>query len=452
MDAFVWNDRFRTGIASVDDQHRQLVAIINRVGEMMIDASGASEAALQATFKQLADYARFHFADEERVMREGGLDDAVIAVHVDHHRGFTEQLVSMWQARAGMTHPAEALHGFLAAWLSFHILGEDQAMARQVVRIRQGMAPAAAAAAECVAADAPTAALLEALRNLYGVLSLQNRDLADANRHLEEKVMARTRELLQAEKMALVGQLAAGVAHEINNPIGFVNSNLGTLGHYVDQLLRLAEAGIATPAGRALAADIDFDFLRADVRQLLEESRDGLERVRKIVADLKDFSHVDEVEWQDADILAGLESTLNVVWHKLKYKAEIVRELKPLPLVRCIPAQINQVFMSLLVNAAQAITGRGVITLRSGQAGERVWVEIADTGSGMDEATRQHVFEPFFTTRPVGTGTGLGLSVTWDVVHEHQGMIEVASEAGHGSTFRVWLPVTGPAQRHKIAA
>ncbi|MBI5922941.1 MAG: hemerythrin domain-containing protein [Betaproteobacteria bacterium] len=444
MDAFVWNERFATRIDSVDAQHRKLVDLVNRVGDMLVDAASVGDEKLQIVFRQLAEYAHFHFADEERVMSAAGLDPRFVAPHVGHHRGFVEQLGAMWQARTGMKNPAESLHGFLASWLTFHILGEDLSMARQIERMRAGKTAAEAFAQESRLADTPTAVLLEALQNLYGVLALQNRDLAEANRSLEEKVAARTRELLQSEKMASVGQLAAGVAHEINNPIGFVNSNFGTLVHYVEQLLQLAELGSTTAEGQRLAEEVGLDFLRTDVHDLLKESQEGLERVRKIVADLKDFSHVDEAQWQEADLLAGLESTLNVVWHEIKYKAEIVRELQPLPLVRCIPAQINQVFVNLLLNAAQAIAEHGIITLRSGRAGERVWIEIADSGCGMDDETRRRLFEPFFTTKPVGKGTGLGLSVTWDIIKKHAGTIDVTSKPGQGSVFHIWLPVAGP--------
>jgi len=166
----------------------------------------------------------------------------------------------------------------------------------------------------------------------------------------------------------------------------------------------------------------------------------------KIVSNLKDFSHVDEAaEYRYADIVAGLESTISVAAHELKYKTEMVRKLQPLPLVRCIPAQINQVFLNLLVNAVQAIPDHGVITLESGQQDDQVWIEVADTGKGMDEATAKRMFEPFFTTKPVGSGTGLGLSICYDVVHKHGGRFEVHSAPGAGSRVRLWLPVSGPA-------
>lgn len=444
MEAFVWNDRFATGLAPVDGQHRHLVDLVNYVGDQLLNATEFSEKKLQELFHQLADYARFHFTDEERIMAEAGLAPEFIRLHTAHHREFTKQVTVMWQARGTMKSPGETLHGFLSAWLTFHILGEDLSMARQIERVRQGMNPEAAYGMESQAADTPTAALLEALQKLYGVLSRQNRDLADANQELEQKVADRMRELLQSEKMASVGQLAAGVAHEINNPIGFVTSNLGTLGSYVAQLLPLAALGAATPEGRAMSAAADLEFLRTDLPELLAESRQGLERVRRIVADLKDFAHVDEADWQRANLVTGLESTLNVLSYELRDKATVIQEVAPLPLVRCIPAQINQVFMSLLLNAAQSLTSPGTITLATGHTAHRVWVEVRDSGCGMDEATRQRIFEPFFTTRPVGRGVGLGLSLVWDIVKKHGGTIEVASEPGQGSTFRIWLPIEGP--------
>jgi len=471
MEAFVWNPRFDTGIASVDEQHRQLVHIINRVGDRLLAVDKTPEAEMQAIFKELADYAHYHFSNEEQLMAQYGLDAGHTAAHKEHHATFIEQLLAMWRSRASMRNPAEILHGFLTAWLSFHILREDHAMARQIARVKQGESPAAAEAAEAVPADSATAALLSALQQLYHVLSMQNQDLAHVNLTLEEKVADRTRalaaanatlqreqddlklmlqkveqaqgQLLQSEKMASIGQLAAGVAHEINNPIGFVNSNLGTLKSYVDRMLTLIDI---CKEGNATAADFkaaDFDYLRDDIGDLISESRDGLERVKKIVANLKDFSHVDEAEWQEADLNAGLDSTLNVVWNEIKYKADVVKQLAVLPPVYCIAAQINQVFMNLLVNAAQAIDQKGTITLRSGVEGGSVWIEVADTGLGMSAEVQKRIFEPFFTTKPVGKGTGLGLSMSYDIIHKHGGSIVVTSEPGKGTVFRVQLPILG---------
>jgi PAS domain S-box-containing protein len=259
-------------------------------------------------------------------------------------------------------------------------------------------------------------------------------------------------QLLQSEKMAAIGQLAAGVAHEINNPVGFVSSNLNTLRNYANLLLDLADADLkaveSLGPGHLIQKEIaknhevaETEFLRQDINELLQESSDGLARVRKIVADLKDFSHVDESEWQDADLNHGLESTLNVAWNELKYKATVVREFGEIPLVKCIPAQMNQVFLNLLINAGHAIETNGIITLRTRYQDARVTVEIEDTGQGIPDNIKDRIFEPFFTTKPVGKGTGLGLSISWDIIQRHHGTISIDSRVGHGTVFAICLPV-----------
>ncbi|MBS1228104.1 MAG: histidine kinase [Proteobacteria bacterium] len=257
-------------------------------------------------------------------------------------------------------------------------------------------------------------------------------------------------QLLQSEKMASIGQLAAGVAHEINNPISYVNSNLGALQQYVGKLLQLIAGyeqhdaelpGASRDTLDALKREIDLDYLRNDVGDLLAESLGGLQRVKRIVQDLKDFSHVSDSEMQWANLENGLESTLNVVGNELKYKAEVVRDYGHLPEIECIPSQLNQVFMNLLVNASQAIAEHGVITLRTRQEGDQACLEISDTGSGIPPEIINRIFDPFFTTKPVGTGTGLGLSITHGIIRKHGGRIEVSSEIGKGSTFRIVLPI-----------
>ncbi|MBI2309176.1 MAG: PAS domain-containing protein [Rhodocyclales bacterium] len=279
----------------------------------------------------------------------------------------------------------------------------------------------------------------------------------ESEREEQKRLIKRLEEaqnqLLQSEKLASIGQLAAGVAHEINNPIGFVNSNLGALDRYVQDLLRLADAyGVAEDALAArppefqavaqLKQQIEFDFLREDICSLIKESRDGLDRVKKIVQDLKDFSRVDSSqEWQWTDLNKCLESTLNVATNEIKHKAEVIKDFGALPEIECLPSQINQVFLNLLVNAAQAITGRGTITLASGHDGDWVWIAIADSGCGIAPEQIKRIFDPFYTTKPVGQGTGLGLSVSYNIVAKHGGRIEVDSLLGKGTTFRVWLPL-----------
>ncbi|SFN35719.1 His Kinase A (phospho-acceptor) domain-containing protein [Formivibrio citricus] len=302
-----------------------------------------------------------------------------------------------------------------------------------------------------------------ALQTMHAQLETQNRQLQyavaehqkaendlrqalDEINTLNEQQVQTQRLLLQSEKMAAVGQLAAGVAHEINNPIGFVISNMTSLERYVKELMQLLALHEQTDsaAQQQIAAyrkQIDFDYLREDVFALLNESKDGLMRVKKIVQNLKDFSHAGDSVWQDADLHKGLDSTLNLVWNELKYKATIHKEYGDLPSVECLPQEINQVFLNLLVNAGHAIDGHGEITIRTGTREDEAWVEIADNGCGIPPENLSRIFDPFFTTKPVGKGTGLGLSLSYGIVQKHGGRIDVSSECGKGTTFRVYLPV-----------
>lgn len=300
----------------------------------------------------------------------------------------------------------------------------------------------------------------DALRRIASELESKNAELQREHHELQalvQKLESFQNQLLQSEKMASIGLLAAGVAHEINNPIAYVYSNLGTLERYLEELFRLVEMyraqednmvclGDELEKIRAFSAQMDYDYVKDDTLSLLSESREGLNRVKKIIHDLKDFSHVGQEDtWELADLHAGLDSTLNVVWNELKYKCEVKKEYGELPLVNCLPQQLNQVFMNLLVNAAQAIEERGVITLRSGHCDGEVWIEVQDTGKGIDQDGLNKIFDPFFTTKPVGKGTGLGLSVSFSIIEKHHGRIEVESAVGKGTTFRVWLPVEQPA-------
>jgi two-component system NtrC family sensor kinase len=274
-------------------------------------------------------------------------------------------------------------------------------------------------------------------------------------------------QLLQSEKMASIGQLAAGVAHEINNPIGYVNSNLGALEKYLRQTFDVigvyeeAEAAISDDAVLSRVREVketaDLAYLREDVFALLSESREGVSRVSKIVQDLKDFSRVGGAdEWSWANLHEGLDSTINIVNNEIKYKAELVRQYGELPEIECLPSQLNQVFMNMLVNAAHAIEEQGTITVRSGTHGEgEAWVEFTDTGKGISPENLTRIFDPFFTTKPVGKGTGLGLSLSYGIVQKHHGRIEVKSVVGHGTTFRITVPVrqsaTAPSAEKEIA-
>lgn len=267
-------------------------------------------------------------------------------------------------------------------------------------------------------------------------------------------------QLIQAEKMASIGQIAAGVAHEINNPIGFVLSNLGTLDSYLASVFGLAEAYIEAerpvaaplPAlldrARMLREGMDFDFLRSDIVALLAESRDGILRVKNIVQDLKDFSRggVDET-WETVNLHDALDRTLNIVRNEIKYKARIDTHYGDLPDIECLPSRLHQVFLNLVVNAGQAIEASGTITISTGTAAGDAWIRFEDTGCGIPKEQLNRLFEPFYTTKPVGQGTGLGLSVSYSIVRRHGGQIDVESEVGRGSRFTVRLPVRQPRPR-----
>jgi PAS domain S-box-containing protein len=279
-------------------------------------------------------------------------------------------------------------------------------------------------------------------------------------------------QLLQSEKMASIGQLAAGVAHEINNPTAFVSSNLKTMSEYVKDLIRLIReytklkdnlnSAINTTKCPHLVSQIqtigemeskiDIDYILDDISLLIEESREGTGRIKKIVQDLKNFAHPGDQKMKAVNINECIESTLNVVWNEIKYKATVERDYGDLPLVECNSQQLNQVFMNILVNAAQAIEHQGIISVRTRSNGnDHVEVEITDNGTGIPHENLSRIFDPFFTTKDVGKGTGLGLHVAYDIIQKHNGRIIVNSELGKGTTFTIQFPVSGSANSsHRI--
>jgi two-component system NtrC family sensor kinase len=287
--------------------------------------------------------------------------------------------------------------------------------------------------------------------------------LLQANEALQVEITERKNleaQLVQQEKLASIGQLAAGVAHEINNPIGYIFSNVGTLEGYLQDLFRMLDAYEQTPAAlqlRPLREELQIGYLKDDIPSLMRESKEGIRRVRQIVQDLKDFSHVDSLqEWQIVHLHQGIDSTLNVVGSELRYKADVIKEYGEVPEIECLSSQINQVVMNLVVNAAHAMgdggdqgSQRGRIVIRTGSAAGEAWFEVADNGSGIPKDVLPRIFDPFFTTKPIGKGTGLGLSLSYGIIQKHHGRITVDSEVGRGTTFRVTLPLrrcTAPAE------
>ncbi|WP_319405329.1 response regulator [uncultured Desulfosarcina sp.] len=304
----------------------------------------------------------------------------------------------------------------------------------------------------------------EEIQGLNHKLKKISSELIRKNLKLEStlKNLERTQaQMVQSEKMASIGQLAAGVAHEINNPTGFVSSNLKTLGDYQKDMNRLIgdyqklrselkglPDGLLPATVVDLIAqvdateeDVDIAYIQEDVGDLIGDCREGTERIKRIVEDLKHFAHPGEDRMKETDINAGIESTLNVVNNELKYKATIVKELGDIPIIHGYPQQLNQVFMNILVNAAHAIEKSGEIKIVTASIDDKVEIRISDTGCGISEENITKIFDPFFTTKDVGKGTGLGMNIAYNIIAKHKGHIHVESKVGEGTTFIVQLPV-----------
>jgi len=294
--------------------------------------------------------------------------------------------------------------------------------------------------------------LLRSAQRLNAELQKSYDDMQSA----KQSELEMSQRLTQSEKLAAIGQLAAGVAHEINNPIGYVNSNLGTLRQYFAICERIiSRYGNANSSSdpslpdiehtpEALKNKLNYAFICQDIKATLTESQEGIARVKNIVDDLKNFSRSDaSIQWVKSDLHKAIQSTLNIVNNEVKYRADVLLEFGDIPEVECIPSQLNQVFLNLIVNAAQAQSHdkRGKITIRTGIVLDKVWIEISDNGSGIAKENLNKIFEPFFTTKELGSGTGLGLSVSYGIIQRHLGSLTVSSEEGVGTTFRVEIPI-----------
>ena len=260
-----------------------------------------------------------------------------------------------------------------------------------------------------------------------------------------------TKRLVQSEKLASLGELAAGVAHEINNPVGYVSSNLTTLQKYLAVYEKVLDAPATDPAEMAaLKKKLNYAFIRDDLQSLLKETQEGVGRVKAIIQDLKDYARTNAAtHYVASDLQVGLKSTLNIARNQLKDRADVRLTLGDLPLVECAPSQIDQVFLNLIVNAAQAMPAgkMGVIDIRTACNHEQVWIEVQDNGPGIAPEILKKIFDPFFTTKDPGTGTGLGLSVSQNIIQQHGGTLTVDSTVGVGTTFKITLPIKRPAAK-----
>lgn len=294
--------------------------------------------------------------------------------------------------------------------------------------------------------------MAENLKDLY--TSLENK-VADRTKKLNEaytELQNTQAMMVHSEKMKSLGELVAGITHEINNPVNFIYGNLIHLTNYTKDLISLIdkygefENDLIEDHKKEIErikSDIDLAFLKDDLGALIQSCKEGTERTKNIIMDLKNFSRMEEKVLSSINIAKEIDTTLNILHSKYKNRIEIHKEYdENLPLVESFGGQLNQVFMNILDNAFYAIEGNGDVYIRTKKAENNVIIEIEDSGRGMDKETAEKIFTPFFTTKPVGQGTGLGMSISYRVIKDHKGDIKIKSEVGKGTTFIITLPIT----------
>jgi len=335
--------------------------------------------------------------------------------------------------------------------------GKERWISTSKIPLRDGSG--AVVALVCISSDITRRKLAE---DKLREQNIELQQMAESERAANDALRSAQAQMIQIEKLASLGQLVAGVAHEINNPLAFVTNNIAVLQRdYVDilELLRLygsTEEAVARSDPDALAMirrkaeEMDAPYVTENTAEILSRSRDGLKRIRQIVDDLREFARQNTVGSREpaANLNSGIESTINIVRGRAKKsQVELITDLSPLPGVTCDPAKINQVLLNLIVNATDACENGGTVTVRSRATGEHVEIEVTDTGCGIPMEIRDKIFEPFFTTKPQGQGTGLGLSISHGIVTDHGGSIDLKSVVGQGTTFTVRLPLVNSARK-----
>lgn len=287
------------------------------------------------------------------------------------------------------------------------------------------------------------------------VLEAKSRELFLKNQRLQESYETLQKQqavMLQNEKLATLGTLSAGMAHEINNPLAFVKSNIESLSQYHASYARLIE--LIKDQTKHLPSDTrdlfqqtlkeeDIDYIQEDLPDLMADTEDGLSRVRDIVMNLRSFARTQSTDRCEANLIEGIESTLKLLHSELKNSVELDLNLQPTPSIICNPNELNQVFLNLIINAKHATEGikKPQISITSESNDETITITIADNGCGMNEESLTKLFVPFYTTKPVGKGTGMGLAIAYGIVQDHKGEIEVASKEGQGTSFSICLPI-----------
>ncbi|MGE3973644.1 MAG: ATP-binding protein [Bdellovibrionales bacterium] len=287
--------------------------------------------------------------------------------------------------------------------------------------------------------------LTDAFNNMSHKVSQARKELTNkiAELELTNKELQETQaQLVHSSKMVSLGQLVAGIAHELNNPIGFIYSNMAHLKEYSDKLVSLIETAEKHPENLlSEKKKAEFDYIIEDLPRLIKSCEDGARRTRDIVIGLRNFSRLDEAQIKEMDITESIKNTLDLLTGELKNRIDVKTDFQKLPLVKCYVSQINQVFMNILTNAAQAVEGKGTIWIKTSQEADQIQVSVRDSGQGISEKNLEKIFDPFFTTKPVGQGTGLGLSISFGIVKKHGGDITVESAPGKGTEFVICLPI-----------
>lgn len=466
MRAFVWDQRFVTGIALVDQQHKHLVDLANETGELLLQGSCSDQDA-KRIFDDLAHYAHVHFATEEALMRKRGVDPRHVEVHTRHHQDFVEQLTSMWRRLEQTGNPAETLQGFLAAWLTVHILGEDQIMARMMTDIEQGMSPAEAYEREYIQVDNSVSALLDALNNLYHLLSQQNQELDAANRELEAKVDTRTRalaeanhrledeqhelrrllasmeaaqrQLLASEKMGAMGRMVAGLAHEMNTPLGIGLGALSSSAEVLGAMEKLLDQEEVSEAQLRIYID--------RLKQGGQLAEANLRRAATLVQRIRRASIDQPDNAQSTYRLADAIQDALLGWReKLRNAGVIVHLDCPAnPLLLGEPLLIEQILTNLLQNSLDhAFSGRSAGQIQISAALDpdgKCRIAFSDDGAGMSADVAAYAFEPFFTTRRDLGASGLGLYFCYNIVTERLGgHIQCQSQPDSGTRIDIEFP------------
>ena len=453
------------------------VRIISAEGDMF--AQAGEQEYLERTFSEDNDVAQVEDGvfDIQASIREGGELYGTVQLGLDT-AGLNKQIDQAWQWSAVIAVGEMTLVALFSFMLGSYLTSQLGKLRQAVNEISKGkIGVEVKVSGNDEVADVARAfnKMSDRLKQASDHRDQYEQELHSLNHSLEEKVQDRTRQLslnlqqlkqtnaelkqtqahlVQSEKMASIGTLAAGVAHEINNPVGFVMSNVNTLAEYIDvydgvldRLEKIQQAEDPSVKETLLQeldtwlTQQDIGFIREDTASLLADTQEGTERIKDIVAGLKEFSHVDQDKtFKPANLNAAIEQTLKVAGNELKYNAEVITKLESIPDVLCDIGQIRQVLLNLIINAGHAVGDDGKILIRTGVQENTVFVSITDNGCGIEPGLQKKIFDPFFTTKEPGKGTGLGLAIAYGIMEEHNGTIELQSQPGKGTRFIVKLP------------